>query len=251
MGTDNDWERWGARDAYFGVLSNDKFRKDRLDQAAKAEFFASGNKHVERVQKLILENFRQEFRPDTTLDFGCGVGRLTLPLAKISQRAVGIDISPSMITEAAENAKSANVLNVSFALSDGCLSNVEGQFSLVHSYLVLQHIPWIRGRKILQQLANKVEPGGLLAVHFFTSSNAPLYIRAVVRLRYAIPPLNWLRNLVKRRPIFEPAMQLHIYDVDKIICDLQGRGFETLACCSEPDMDGFKSILLLARQAAG
>ncbi|MEI8572419.1 class I SAM-dependent methyltransferase [Methylomonas sp. LW13] len=248
MGTDKDWEQWGAADPYFGVLSSDEFRKDRLDARAKDEFFASGRRHIERVFQLISENFGHAFFPNTALDFGCGVGRLVLTLAERTERTVGIDISPSMIAEALDNTKYAGITNVSFVLSDDALTNVVGEFSFVHSCIVLQHIPWARGRLILQQLADRVEPGGYLAVHFLTSSSAPKLIRAAVRLRYVFPPLNWLRNLTKRRPLFEPAMQLHIYNTGKIILDLKERNFETPVCCNEPDMDGFTSILLLARR---
>ncbi len=248
MGTDKDWERWGAEDPYFGVLSSDRFRKNRLDETVKKEFFATGSNHIERVFWLINKNFNQAFQPNRALDFGCGVGRIALPLAERTAHTVGMDISPSMIAEAADNANSAGITNVSFVLSDDEFRNVVGEFSLIHSCLVLQHIPWARGRSVLQRLADRVEPGGYLAVHFFISSSAPNLVRAAVRLRYALPPLHWLRNLIKRRPIFEPVMQLHIYNIDRVIGDLKARKFDTPICSSEPDMDGFKSVFLIARR---
>ena len=88
------------------------------------------------------------------------------------------------------------------------------------------------------RLADRVEPGGYLAVHFIISSSAPKLVRAAVRLRYALPPLHWLRNLIKRRPIFEPAMQLHIYNFDTVFGYLKSRKFDTPIGCSESDMDG-------------
>ena len=83
MGTDKDWERWGATDPYFGVISSDRFRKEGLDQAAKNEFFATGSEHVERVYRLIEEHFDQTFNPKAALDFGCGVGRLVVPAVQL------------------------------------------------------------------------------------------------------------------------------------------------------------------------
>ncbi len=248
MGTDKDWERWGATDPYFGVLSSDRYHKDRLNDVIKKEFFATGNTHIKRVFRLINENFNQTFQPNRALDFGCGVGRITLPLAKRTAYALGVDISPSMIAEAADNAKSLGITNVGFVLSDDLLTNVVGKFSLIHSYIVLQHIPWERGRLILQELSLKVEPGGYLAVHLFISCNASNLVRAAVRFRYALPPLHWLRNLIKHRPLFEPAMQLHTYDINTVIEDLKERNFDTPICCNEPDIDGFKSVFLLARR---
>lgn len=251
MSTDKDWEKWGATDPYFGVLSSERFRKDGLDGSLRQEFFATGTKHVEWILRLVSENFKTDFRPRTALDFGCGVGRLVLPLASRTERTLGVDISPSMLAEAAENAKAANIDNASFVLSDDTLSNAAGRFSLVHSYIVLQHIPWSRGRPIVQQLAQRVEPGGFLTVHFLTSANASRLVRLTVRLRYVLPPLHWLRNVLKRRPVFEPAMQLHCYNKDVIIRDLEAAGFEPPVCCDESGVAGFNGVFLLARRASG
>jgi 2-polyprenyl-3-methyl-5-hydroxy-6-metoxy-1,4-benzoquinol methylase len=249
MSTDKDWEQWGSADPYFGVVSRDKFRRARLDRSAIDEFFASGEQHVNRVFQLIGDNLGSEFTATTALDFGCGVGRLLLPIAKRTEHSTGVDISPSMIAEAAHNAESAGITNVSFALSDDRLSRVTSTFSLVHSYIVLQHIPWRRGRLILQNLSERVAPGGVLAVHMFVSTTAPRIVRAAVRLRYAIAPLHWLRNVIKGRPLFEPAMQLHIYDMPAVLLDLGARGFESPSIFDEPDMDGFRNVYLVARRA--
>ncbi len=36
--TDLDWKEWGERDPYFGVVSHEQFRRDRLAEN-RAEFF--------------------------------------------------------------------------------------------------------------------------------------------------------------------------------------------------------------------
>ena len=248
MSTDNDWEKWGATDPYFGVLSSEKFRKNKLNESVKKEFFESGVAHVEKVFKLISDNFHHEYKPKRALDFGCGVGRLALPLAARTDQTVGVDISKSMLAEASSKARSAGISNIEFVLSDDGFTKLKGQFDLIHSYIVLQHIKWSRGRKILQQLADRVSPGGYLVVHLFASSKVSVAVRAAVRLRYLIPPLNWLRNILKRRPIFEPAMQLHIYNIDKIMSDLKERGFDEPICCDEASMDEFEGVFLLAQR---
>jgi 2-polyprenyl-3-methyl-5-hydroxy-6-metoxy-1,4-benzoquinol methylase len=248
MSTDKDWEKWGSRDPYFGVLSSEKFRRGKLDPKAIDEFFASGERHVERLLQRIAETIGTGFEPTSALDFGCGVGRLLIPVARLTEHAMGVDISPSMIAEAARNAKSRGLTNVSFVLSDDRLSKVPGTFGLAHTYLVLQHIPWRRGRLILQRLSEKVEHGGCLAAHIFVSTTAPMIVRLAVRLRYAIAPLHWLRNLVKGRPPLEPAMQLHVYDLSAVLRDLRARGFEHARIFEEPAMDGFRSVYVIARR---
>jgi len=225
MTTDKDWERWGASDPYFGVYSREEYRLLALNDQSRARFFATGEEHIDRIWQDIRKHADDSFSPASALDFGCGVGRLLIPLARRCKQVVGVDISPSMLTLARQNCDDEGLTNVALAGSDDKLSCVSGEFDLVHSHIVLQHIPWSRGRAILQSLAGRVAPGGIFAVQFYSTCTAPKLVRWIVRLRYRVPPLNWLRNLVRSRPVFEPAMQLHVYDLDTIVKDLEMRGF--------------------------
>jgi SAM-dependent methyltransferase len=55
---------------------------------------------------------------DTVVDFGCGTGFFTVPLAKIAGRTIGIDVSGKMLDRAAENVRK-NELIAEFLESDG------------------------------------------------------------------------------------------------------------------------------------
>lgn len=248
MGTDRDWEQWGAHDPYFGVYSREEYRAGALTNEAKAAFFTSGETHIRRIWRDIEAAFGSGFEPRSALDFGCGVGRLVLPLAQRASLVTGVDVSPSMLAEAKRNCSVADVANVVFIESDDNLSRVTDMFDLVHSYIVLQHIPWRRGRGILQALAARVAPGGVLAVQILSACTAPRLIRWMVQLRYALPPLNWARNLLRGRPLFEPAMQLHVYDLAAVKSDLERGGF----VCSQVDepFAGFRSTLVYAKRKA-
>jgi 2-polyprenyl-3-methyl-5-hydroxy-6-metoxy-1,4-benzoquinol methylase len=147
MGTDRDWEKWGASDPYYGVYSLDKFRINNLSEQSRDEFFRSGEEHIKGVFDTIWRVFEKDFTPRRSLDFGCGVGRLVLPLAQRSGHVLGVDISPSMLAEAQKNC--TKLQNCSFALTDGKLSEAIGTFDLVHSFIVFQHIPQDRGQRII------------------------------------------------------------------------------------------------------
>ena len=162
--TDREWERWGALDPYFGVLTDPRFRAVALTDDAKADFFESGRGHAMHVLHLCRHHFAPDFKPDSVLDFGCGVGRVLIPLAHIASRAVGMDISPSMLAEARRNADARNAGHVELVVSDDTLSQAQGQFDLVHSCIVLQHIETERGRLLFDQLVRKVKPGGFGAI---------------------------------------------------------------------------------------
>ncbi len=245
VGTDRDWEKWGGNDPYFGVCSEGRFHAETMTPEARAEFFRSGEAHVERTWWDIERLFGVRFVPASVLDFGCGVGRLVIPFARRADRVVGVDISPAMLAEAGRNCAEAGVTGVELIESDDSLSRVRGEFGLVHSHIVLQHIPWKRGRQIVAALATHVAPGGMLAVQLLSGYGGSPLVRGLVRLRYVFPPANWLRNLLRGRPLFEPAMQLHVYDLDEIKATLAAEGFVCVQV--EERLDGFSSTLLYAR----
>lgn len=251
MKTDRDWEKWGKTDPYYGVLSAESYRKSALTEAGRSAFFASGKTHVTRVFDLLSTNFNEGVAPVSILDFGCGVGRLALPFAQRAKSCTAVDVSESMLAEASKNAAIAGIENIEFICSNGNLLRINGTFGLVHAYIVLQHIPWRRGRRIIFNLAEKVEKDGFLALHFLTSSNVTAMVRMAVRCRYLCPPLNWLRNILRRRPIFEPAMQMHIYKPEIIRADIARLGFDPIVLNPEPAIDGFNNVFLLAKRCRG
>ena len=59
-----------------------------------------------------------------------------------------MDVSPSMLAEARRNCEAHGVANVSLVPVRRQLSGAEGEFDLVHSYIVLQHIEIRRGRDL-------------------------------------------------------------------------------------------------------
>jgi len=247
MGTDNDWEKWGYHNPYYGVLSADQFRHDNLTEQSRSDFFRSGEIHVQMIFDTIRLAFDTDLSPEMTLDFGCGVGRLVIPFALKSKHVVGIDISPSMLAEAKRNC--SRYENCSFVLSDDNLSKVDGKFDLVHSYIVLQHISQKRGLHIIEELLKRVCPGGFAVIHFIYRCNAPTILRGLVRLRYALPPVNYARNLYRRQPVFDPPMQLHVYDLPKILHSMNRLGFTHIhQILDSMDNDQFDSTIMFAHR---
>ena len=52
------------------------------------------------------------------IDFGCGSGFFTVPLAKVAAKTIAVDVSPRMLEKAASNAKKCGV-TVELLRSDG------------------------------------------------------------------------------------------------------------------------------------
>ena len=75
----------------------------------RADFFESGTSDV----AFVLEHVHPR-EMNKALDFGCGVGRLSLALASKFGNVVGVDVSQSMLKEARRNAALINTSNVLF-----------------------------------------------------------------------------------------------------------------------------------------
>lgn len=228
--TDADWEKWGREDPYFGVVTFERFSKANITEN-RTEFFAMGEQFVADTLARVEDNFGPLKRGDV-LDFGCGVGRLTLPLAREFDSAVGLDVAPSMLAEADNNAREFGITNARFALSDDLLSAAPGQFDFVNSYIVLQHIPTRRGMPIIDRLIGKVRPGGGLLIHV-SVRNDNMARRALYWMRHNIPGLGMVQNFRRGLPLGAPAMQMNPYPLDAIMLRLIAEGFRNLHVFSE------------------
>lgn len=223
--SDQAWQYYGDKDPYFAVLTQPQFRRDQLTSDALLNFFDSGDRYVAHVMQTIEEHFG-EFRALRALDFGCGVGRLTLPLAARCRSVVGVDVSEPMLAEAAQNAARVGATNASFVRGDDELSQVEGSFDLLVSLIVFQHITPPRGERILKQLLAHLREGGVGALHFTYGfeSGVPQARRLLARAYKHVPYLWNARNLLRGRPFTEPLMQMNEYDLNRLLCILQEAG---------------------------
>lgn len=172
--SDADWEHLAANDPYWAVITQDRFRKTALTEDARVEFFASGERFVEWALTLVNSRIATDFAPRRALDFGCGVGRLLLPLSKRCDQVVGVDVSQSMLDEAARQLEASRRTNVELVVGDDDLSGVSGPFDLITSYIVLQHIQPARGQKIVGRLVDLLGDRGVGVIHVLYSKTGYL-----------------------------------------------------------------------------
>jgi len=139
---------------YWNVLA----RKNALESILTAtsnwdanEFFATGRAHVARIMQEV-ESRAPELRRTAALDFGCGVGRVTVPFAAYFNKVVGVDIAPAMIAQARR--MHADQPQCRFVVNRGrhLRGFRSGEFDLVHATLVLQHIPPAFARQNISEL---------------------------------------------------------------------------------------------------
>jgi len=236
------WERFGRDDPYYGVVSREEMRGDHAPEAREL-FFSSGEELVESVLRLVRE-FDPGFEPRRVLDYGCGVGRLVIPLAGAAERVVGVDVSPSMLEEAARNARAAGCDNVELLTVDE-MGRLGPDFDLVHSALVLQHIPSGEGQRVVARLAGLLRPGGIGALHFQIGARRGLRTyNALMRVAF----VHNLVNVLRRRPWAYPHMEMHVYDLGQICVLLRDQGIRELSVHLAERQGGYDACTLLFRR---
>jgi 2-polyprenyl-3-methyl-5-hydroxy-6-metoxy-1,4-benzoquinol methylase len=224
--TDKAWEYYGKNDPYYGVLTQERYSRTAWGDDAKQEFFGTGERYVDSVLEAIREHFGPGFRPSRALDFGCGVGRLVLPLARVCTSVVGVDVSESMLAVAEKNAREEGLLNATFIRGDDALSKVSGMFEFIHSFIVFQHIPPRRGEVIFRRLVELLAQDGIGVLHVTysyaaTASGGRKYFKAA---KQYVPLLSGMVNLMHGKPFREPVMQMNEYDINHLLQILQESG---------------------------
>ena len=211
-----DWQRFGATDPYWAVITDEKFHGSTITPEARREFFQSGEDHIESVVRTIRDKVDASFSPSRALDFGCGVGRVLIPLARRYPNAVGVDVASSMLAEAGKNLAERGV-NAELILGDDALTRVGGTFDFIHSYIVLQHIPPNRGERIAAALLDKLRPGGVAALHFTYRMLLPPRQRLSRWARLRAPLVGKAWNLAKGRRANSSSIEVYEYDLARIL----------------------------------
>src|SRR4051812_46992911 len=131
--SDAAWRQFGQNDPYYGVFSSERFRAQNLNEASLKEFFDSGEGHIDEILRSAKLHANDQLAMDDALDFGRGVGRLVLPLARRFRSVVGIDISNDYLAEAERNCNLRGIANAEFATSLTPLAASGRRFDLIHS----------------------------------------------------------------------------------------------------------------------
>ncbi|MFZ5705448.1 MAG: class I SAM-dependent methyltransferase [Pseudomonadota bacterium] len=192
-----EWKKFGETEPHWSVLVSDDFRQENLAENIE-RFYASGKPDIDiHLNFLRRSGLSTHFR--RAMDFGCGVGRLSLALAAHADAVVGVDISPPHLALARERAGTVAAGNVTFE-AIGSVDDLAGLglFDLVISRIVLQHNPPPVMAAIYRRLLDALTPGGVAIVQM------PTYI---VGQRFAAE--SYLSSE-------QPAMEMNALSQDRI-----------------------------------
>ncbi len=153
-----NWEKLGERDAMWAILSSPEKKGCKWDEES---FFRSGHQDVNEVLTEISAR-GLPLEKGTALDFGCGIGRLTQALCSHFRKCYGVDISSSMLSQAAQYNRFGSACTYVHNEA-GDLQCFDGDnFDFIYSHLVLQHIPPKVSKRYISEFVRVLKPGGLL-----------------------------------------------------------------------------------------
>jgi SAM-dependent methyltransferase len=195
------WESLGRSDPLWAVFTRDGTEPGAWDEQ---DFLDSGRAVVARVLAE-LDDLDVLVPPGPALDFGCGVGRISLALADHMDEIHGVDISEPMIARAREMAAGRDPapeyhLNVNPDLR----IFADGTFAFAASFIVLQHMPPQHALSYVREFVRVLAPGGVAVFQIPASYGRPTGLlddrRLPPRVRNAA--VRW-RGRIRRRAVME------------------------------------------------
>jgi SAM-dependent methyltransferase len=243
---DPRWEAFAAREPHFAVLTTPKFLRAHLTADAEREFFETGAALVDYMFRVIQERLAPDFAPTSILEYGCGIGRLAIPLAQRAARrsgtVVAVDRSPAMLGFARREAERHRISNIVFATPAAFRAD-NRVFDFVSCYLVLQRMREDDGRRLIGELLGRLAPGGIAVVSIPYRSTVGPAVRALRSVRERLPFVNSLINVLRRKPAADPFIASHTYDLSRVVGVVQEQLVGTMNVVLEPQ-EGLNAALL-------
>ena len=150
----------GLEKPHWSVLSSDAFLPESIEQS-RHSFYASGAHDATRVVMALERHGHTPGMHPRVVEYGCGVGRVSVHLASRFRFLTAIDISESHLALAAETARDTKVANVRFELARAPNFGMTEPFDLWFSHIVLQHNPPPVIALLLRRALSMLAPGGI------------------------------------------------------------------------------------------
>lgn len=158
------WSRLGEEAPYWSVLSGCS-KTPTITAVDQQEFYRSGGDEV----LLMRDYFRyagRDLPSGRCVDWGCGLGRVTIPLASLFQQVVGVDVSKTHLSMAKTYISNLDlqiaqrIVLYHLIEDEDLLAQMFEKVDLVHSILTLQHMPPPLMMETLAVFARLLRKGG-------------------------------------------------------------------------------------------
>jgi SAM-dependent methyltransferase len=165
---------------------------------------------VEKPPEVLIDLIDSDvIRPCKAVDLGCGTGNYAIYLAGRGFQVTGIDISPTAIGIARENAKSKGA-RCDFIVADvmGDLEETGGTFDFAYDWELLHHIFPEQRTKYVENVSRLLDPNGRYLSVCFSEKNLQFGGSG----KYRDTPLGtvlYFSSESELRDLFEPYFQIN------------------------------------------
>lgn len=216
------WEALARKQGYFPVLTHDGVLQVAGNDVATLEFLATGEADVASLLAQTVAIVGPEVSLASVLDFGCGVGRLTLPLAQRAKNVTACDIAPTMLGHARRNAEEAALHNIRYVSSEQLLALPDHSFTFICSLLVFQYIPRQTGYGLIRSLLRLLSPGGVAVLHVLLAPRGEA-LRQLARMSQARSRFNGSAGDDRSATPCDD-MQMYEYDEGVVVRAIEAAG---------------------------
>jgi len=232
----DDWEDLARREPYFPVLTNEGIRE--------GAFLETGEADISLLRSAIASILGREVLLTNALDFGCGAGRLTLPLARRATRVVACDIAPTILEHARQNAEEAVLRNVTFIETAELAGMGDRSFDFVCSLLVFEHIRPAEGYALVRTLIRVLGPGGVAALQFtFEPSGG-----GAQRLARMLRQSRFVHRAVRHDIRLPSYMQVNAYDERVVDREIAAAGASVIGRFATQRADAAGTVLVIEKR---
>jgi ubiquinone/menaquinone biosynthesis C-methylase UbiE len=213
---DQRFEHFAAREPYFAVLTAPQYLRAQLTPERERQFFATGQDTVDWLFRVIERRIDPRFSPMSTLEYGCGIGRLAIPLARRPGSVTGVDRSPAMLNAARREADRHGVSHIHLQTPDELFAS-DRKFDFVCCVHVLQRMPPAEGLVVLRRLLDRVASGGIGIFQVPYAIAQPSTVRGLRWLREKSAVVNGAVNTARGKPWADPFIPTHAYELESFL----------------------------------
>jgi SAM-dependent methyltransferase len=228
------WRRLGDETPHWSVIVNPDFLPENI-AANETRFYETGRDPVHVLRRVAA-------RCGVTLDgtgrcfeLGCGVGRVSLWLAREFGEIIAADVSPVHLELAGEALARRGVQNVRLVRLDSVSLDTIPAFDAFVSVIVLQHNPPPVAVALLDAALRKLRPGGI--AYFQVPTYGPAYTFNIA---------DYLASTEDRA-----GMEMHVLPQPRVFELLRRNDCDLLECREDNsvgDHEGFVSNIFFARK---
>jgi SAM-dependent methyltransferase len=228
------WSQLGIDRAHWSVTAKEEFLPEHL-AANQAAFEATGQEDLKLILAVLTRNGLPVDMFRHVCDFGCGVGRVSLPLAGRFPRVTACDVSDPHLRHGRDAAISRGLNNIAFTLAEPPDFGMTEPFDLWFSNLVLQHNPPPIIAMILCRMFAMLASGGVALFQI------PTYIRG-----YQFDSASYLRSPPP------DLMEVHVLPQQDVLALAREAGCDVLEiredCAVWPPSEAVSNMILFQKR---